>query len=865
MDHYRNEYYQAELAQAIAQIDTARIQEAVDHGADVNEKLPDGTPPLIKAVEMEDDSLVSLLLTLGAEVDQVDNEGNTALLVACDMLTDLTIIDILIQHHADTFVTNLEGLQTPLINAAKRNQVAILRHLLTQGQEFARPEPNHRNTEGHTPLMMAASVGSEEALQYLLVHYYNPQMDEHLDVDEKDFDGNTALHWAVESQHTVSIELLIQSGADINSTDNDGQTPVDVASTTGMLHLFMSEEEALDVYMGSDIESVYVERAKRYISQDRVQLLRALITQHQEQILGKAEVRQDLLVYSIGLEKILITELLLSEGCDPSEAAHHNDKILTPLITAVRSNNLDLIQLLVNRQADKLAQDHKGRTALMWACKKRNLVAVETLLTDQITEQLEMEDLEGDRALSVAIQRDHYLIVKHLLRKGAEVNWANHGNLTPLIIAIDEQLYGIVEKLLQHKADPNYSGSNGHTTPLIQAMYLRSSLFAKRLIRAGANVNATDHRQKTALYHAVSENDWYLSKILLDAGARVSSEITSLAVSPRLKQLLLQSVSKGKSWQQICEFVKKNRFSSKDARALEQIAVEILPITRAKLKKLHPKKMCRLLAKQHHQDETRFAQFVQQFQKRSRDKYLSKIDRYRLPKNWHTHCDWEADSRTLLIVKSDLQVVCFSANIVDWSYRSRMCEYKPKSGRTPESVEPAGYGSEPISRYFFPLPLEQGYRGYLSLVDFRVIKERIEMENDPTRPVLVVYLGTPDLVRMGNCRGEFGESQLHGQAPGEPVYPIQFIKSIGPPTTDDELTQQKDKSLPTMTQLQIQFNRLNSSVVQLRPIVADIHHRMEQDNLSETDLSERDQEVLTQYRNLRQELIAVMRQSKSQK
>ena len=46
------------------------------------------------------------------------------------------------------------------------------------------------------------------------------------DVNAKDDDGGTPLHLASENGHEAIVSLLLEKGADVNAKDNDGETPL---------------------------------------------------------------------------------------------------------------------------------------------------------------------------------------------------------------------------------------------------------------------------------------------------------------------------------------------------------------------------------------------------------------------------------------------------------------------------------------------------------------------------------------------------------------------------------------------------------------------------------------------------------------
>jgi ankyrin repeat protein len=75
--------------------------------------------------------------------------------------------------------------------------------------------------------------------------------------------------------------------------------------------------------------------------------------------------------------KITVAGLLLDRGADVN-AADARGK-LTPLHYAAWSGNVELVQLLVARKADRSAKENRGRTALDLA-KERNHAAVVKVL-----------------------------------------------------------------------------------------------------------------------------------------------------------------------------------------------------------------------------------------------------------------------------------------------------------------------------------------------------------------------------------------------------------------------------------------------------------------------------------------------------
>lgn len=89
--------------------------------------LSDTYSPLIQAVLDNDEEMFAALLAEGADVDQTDNDNNTALMIAAKN-GKTKIVTMLLDHHADTTLEN-DDEETALIiarNNGKRYIVGLL-------------------------------------------------------------------------------------------------------------------------------------------------------------------------------------------------------------------------------------------------------------------------------------------------------------------------------------------------------------------------------------------------------------------------------------------------------------------------------------------------------------------------------------------------------------------------------------------------------------------------------------------------------------------------------------------------------------------------------------------------------------------
>lgn len=118
----------------------------------------------------------------------------------------------------------------------------------------------------------------------------------------------------------------------------------------------------------------------------------------------------------------------------------------TPLYMAVKNNNINMVELLLENSPDINVTDITGKTVLSIAIKKNNIDMVEILLRHGVNPNI--QDKYGNISLHYAVKNKNIEILKLLLERGADINVKNKLQQTPLRLAVIQHNVSIIRLFL---------------------------------------------------------------------------------------------------------------------------------------------------------------------------------------------------------------------------------------------------------------------------------------------------------------------------------------------------------------------------------------------------------------------------------
>jgi ankyrin repeat protein len=329
-------------------------QYLLQNGADANlTQRVDKRMPLHQAVEEINLELVKLLVECGADVNAQDAYKNTAL------------------HQ--------------LARRRDRTSESCAQYMLQNNAE-----PNARDEKGRTPLLEAAERGHLGMVKILI--------EQGADVSSADDNQNTALHLAAGRGHLTVVQYLVNCGADVNAENSDSRTPLDCIAITNP-----SFDKIADILLRKGALDLKKSFKKEPLLQEAVLYRDLEVVKHFIEDWGAVvDVRNPSektpLIVAVGIPNVPIAKYLLKRGANVNAADQHGS---TALSLASAKGDLDFIQDLVILGANVNAQNNDQNTALHLAAENGHLTVVQYLI-GKGKAKIDFKNKDGKSAAEVA-------------------------------------------------------------------------------------------------------------------------------------------------------------------------------------------------------------------------------------------------------------------------------------------------------------------------------------------------------------------------------------------------------------------------------------------------------------------------------
>ncbi|MBI5410745.1 MAG: ankyrin repeat domain-containing protein [Nitrospirae bacterium] len=377
---------------------------------------------------------------------------------------------------------------------------------------------DQRRFDGVTPLMMAASRGHIEVVQYLLERGADPTLE--------DASGHTALYHARAWKQRDVVEVL-----------NDFISKKERREAERRKAEARREAERREVEAKRETERKVAEAKRQAEEQDRVAALKAE-EERREAERREAEAKKEAerqarnaaLLVAAGNGDAAAVREKLDQGAEINGVYANG---VTALILAAENGHREVVTLLLERGADAKTQDQQGRDALMLAAYKGHVPVVQLLLDKG--GDVNRSDATSFTPLILASEEGHAAMVKLLLERGAGVKAKDRDDRTALIVAAGKGYLAVVKLLLDRGSPLEAKDKSGYTALMVAALNGHVPV-VQALLDEGADVLATNPDGDTAMRLAQQRGQTQVVQLLKPIEAKRRALVEMMPVPPSGQQ-----------------------------------------------------------------------------------------------------------------------------------------------------------------------------------------------------------------------------------------------------------------------------------------------------------------------------------------
>jgi ankyrin repeat protein len=481
--HAKNQHGLTALHIAAEKGDIKMAKLLVEHGADVmDEDLRANDTPLHFAASKGRAEVTQWLLLQGANVHVKNRSNLTPLHMAADapprelgaaIDARVAVMEALVEHGAQ--VQDSEG-ETPLHIAASKGHEKLTRWLLENGSDV-----HALNSKRCTPFRNAAVAADVRAMEMLLEYG--------ADVMAADSKGCTALHIVAslcehaKHEHMATMEWLLQHGADMTAINCNGYNALAFArrfKRSAAVDWLRTKAKELEIFEVMEPLEEFREAVK---TDDEAAMTRAV----RRGVVQDSWDMNSAVMCAVSENRIGALSLLYMEAYNKVDV----DAGGNPIRLAASKGHVESMAWLVERGADVALQDKvEGSTALHIAAMNNRCEAVVWLL--QHGAHVTAADHRGNRALHYASLRGHTIALQTLFEHGAKPNAENGDKNCALHFAARAGLLPTVKLLVMNGADVLATNRSGQTALACAALESETAVIEYLLAREEQAMKAAE-------------------------------------------------------------------------------------------------------------------------------------------------------------------------------------------------------------------------------------------------------------------------------------------------------------------------------------------------------------------------------------
>ena len=335
------------------------------------------------------------------------------------------------------------------------------------------------------------------------------------DIETKDEKGRSPLHCACKRGALDVVKMLIEAGARLATKDENERSPLHYACESGALDVVKMLLEA-----GAGVRDTdYNDRKCLALAAmfGRTETVRYLVGLPEVDVNHRDTVNKTALRCAVDQKHKDVVQVLIAAGADVNIRSNLGR---SPLYAACETGALDIVKMLVRAGAGVRDTDNNGDTCLTRAADSGRTEIVRYLVGLPDVD-VNRQDVENNSALHCAVISRQTDIVQVLIAAGVNIATRNNNGL-PLHSACYGP--GVVKMLVEAGADLSARDNKGRTCLILSAFLGHTGTVRYLVGLPQVELNDRGAYGKTALQCAVEKNHQDIMQVLIAAGADIDTK-----------------------------------------------------------------------------------------------------------------------------------------------------------------------------------------------------------------------------------------------------------------------------------------------------------------------------------------------------
>jgi len=416
--------------------------------------------------------------------------------------------------------------------------------------------PNHKDKFGNTPLYVAARMNDKITFNKLIKYG--------ADIQQLLPNNENLWHYTIRLEQFELTDILFQEKVNINKENKDGWTPLDLAEYKEKITLaeqikqhggthgsawsnqtsVATKVTADKFFKSNGSKQVTLAETAKIVLGGNTELVKTIIEAQPNIVNQPLHDDSNLLIIATYEKNINMVKILLNNNADSKLPGKNG---ITALHIAARLGLLEILDTLLQFQADPLQTDNEGNDAIDWAIQLNQENTAMHLMSNIKNKGITLQGRylinaakNNLTSLVVHITPDTTSLEKNTLGRTALWYGAYHGNTeiikstrhlnnkksadkqgkTPFFVAVEQNCFECA-KLLFATEGINQATKSGHTA-LMAAAENSNPEMVQWLISKNADLEIRTSAGNTALIYATESHSLPVVKLLVNAKAKIS-------------------------------------------------------------------------------------------------------------------------------------------------------------------------------------------------------------------------------------------------------------------------------------------------------------------------------------------------------